>query len=530
MDISGKGGAIMMEEETFRRRLKRLSSLPCESKEQSPESNSLDSKRSPTGTETPESSGSEIEIQEIKGRKAKPAKNKAPKMPKFNKLIDVKTTLDEYVVTEFEYLRDEPLEISNNKKEKKMSFFSKVKSKQEDKTSYSLAKSVLTNKDERDSLVVNAPMTIEGFISKAQTSNPREMFRDNLKNVINERKTLHIGKDNIFDKSSSDLTKKEEIIEKNETSFHSDTQSKLHSFEKISKIQETSRSNTSEILEKSDPVTLPKELTPIKKISVNARNRPKTVRIMPTEADQAEDKRLKSYPSTSASSPVYMPREQVDTRSLMEHEAEESSANSYECSVDSKEEEENDRNLEELIDDHKIEENREACYSKHVKDMLEKEEKELFMVANADFKRKNTEELWENKKKMKIQAAASEKPKAASRTSVFSKADEDSDEETRFKLLRESMNIKNVRRNQESALIIDERSNDFLKLIEKPEITRSHKTMLNTECAKSSSTLSTSDSSGAHSYFKMKKTDTPEEISAKAPIRKRTNFLSLLKK
>ena len=528
-----------MEENTLHRKLKSLSSLSSDIEDQSSECDSLESKRSPSDTEIPESSVSELEIQKTKTKQTKPVKNKAPKLPKFNKLIDVNITLDEHPVTEFEYLRDEPLEITTNKKEKKMSFFRKVKGRQQDKSSYSLAKSVLTNKDERDSLVVDAPVKIEGFISKAYTSNPREMFRDNLKTVINERKTLHIDTYNIFDKSCTDLTKKEEIIENTETSFHPSTHSNIKNLEKPTKIQETFKVNPPDLMGKSDSLAIPKEFTPVKTAGNNSRDKPIKVRLMVSATDQVVDKNLKSYPSTTASSPVHFSREQAESRELIEDEIVEGTGGSNDYSVSSKEKEEEeggegegegDRNLEGLISRKRIDEDREAIYSKYVKDMLEKEGKELFGVVNADFKRKNTEEVWENKKKMKIGADTVVKTQGSSKANVFSKADEDSDEEARFKFLKECMSIKNVRRNQENTLILDEKSNDFLKLIEKPEITRSHKTMLNTECAKSNSTVSTSESSGAHSYFKIKQKDIPQEISVQAPSRRRGNLISLLKK
>jgi hypothetical protein len=48
----------------------------------------------------------------------------------------------------------------------------------------------LTNKNESDTLIVETPIKIEGFITKSHTLNPREIFRGQLKDIINEKKLI----------------------------------------------------------------------------------------------------------------------------------------------------------------------------------------------------------------------------------------------------------------------------------------------------------------------------------------------------
>lgn len=469
-----------MENEPIRRKLRRLSNIPIIEPEPVVEK---DSESSPKGSFIATSSESETSQQELlqkKPKKSKPVKNNAPKLLKFNKLIDIKTIIDEYSVAEFEYLRDMPLEISKNgAKAKKTSFISKVKTKPQDKSSYSLAKSVLTNTDERDSLIVNAPKKIEGFTVKQQSSDPRGIFRNNLRNVINERKTTHIGKDNIFNKTSTDLTAKDEIIERNEGFSVKSSAAPLE---------------TPEISEK---VLIPNVKT---------------------------EKKHRSYPSTSASSPIYMRKEESTAKDLMENEADDTSEEVYNGSLDS-DEDFHDKDLEDLINNQDLYENSEITYSKHIKDMLAKEVSDLNKVVNADFKRKNTEPMWQEEKVLKIQSFPEPLP---AKSNVFSKPGEDSDEEDRYKNLCISRDIKLLRKVHNSPILLDEKSADYLKLITKPEITHSFKTLLNTTYSNSIHLPSTSSRQAA--YSKKKLLEKPEILQSAYPVPHKSKLLTFLRK
>ena len=485
-----------MEEHSKFRRLKKLSETSIEIIESESENSLRDNEKNSDSMPNSENESSEPEISKNKTKKSKPAKNKAPKLQIFNKMLDLKAIPEDFSVTEFEYLRDAPLEITSKKqKVKKTSFLNKATKKTQDKSSYSLAKSVLTNKSENDTLIVNAPIKIDGFFTKVQTLNPREIFRDKLKTEINERKTTHIGNDYIFDKSISDLTSKEEIIEKYDTSAN-----KQVKIDEIIKLDSNENSKKIEILRENE-----------KKITKNENNK---------------EKKIKSYPSTSASSPIYEPRENSRSNKFIENEAEESGNEVVERSED--ELDNSEQILEDLIDDKKIKENREETYSKHVKEMLEKEYKELNMVVNGNFKRRNPEESLLGKKTQKIQ----ETMKLIKKPQVFSKAAEgsESDEDLKFKYLNEARNIRNIRNTYENNIIIDEKSNDYLKLIEKPEIMRCHKTLLNLESSKSNSIPLNNDPKGGISYFKVMKPENTIESLSKGKIKNKSKLLSLLRK
>ena len=395
-----------------------------------------------------------------KSKKPKPSKNKAPKLPVFNKLLDLKSHPDDFQVTEFEYLRNAPLELSNQpKKEKKLSFLHKVTNKKQDKTTYSLAKSVLTNKNESDTLIVETPIKIEGFITKSHTLNPREIFRGQLKDIINEKKTNHIQNSEIFEKPITDFVIKDEVCEKN---------SVVH--------------------------------------------------------DNPEEKRLKSYPSTSASSPVYVRKEKPQLNPFIEAEAVESGSE-HGNSKDSAEEN-NENTVKDLIDDTKIEENKEEAYAKHLRDMVEKEYKELNMVVNGSFKRKNEEENWKSRKIIKTEETA----KIQTNPSVFSRIEDEFDEEERFNFLNQVRNIKNIRNKQEKTIVLDEQSTDYLKLIEKPEQTRLQKTLLNSDSSKSNSLVFASDSHGQNAFFKIKKEIKTEPKFESSIFKPKNKLLSFIKK
>jgi hypothetical protein len=465
-----------MENQPKHRRLKKLSDIDDFVNENHPEKD-LQTQVTGSDTEsknserpkTPEEYLSEPEAPKNKSKKRKATKNKGPKLHTFNKLIDIKPAIEDNTVVDFEYLRDAPLEIIKNpEKTKKVSFFSKVSNKKQDKSTYSLAKSVLTNIDSQDTLIVNAPVKIEGFITKTQTINPREVFRDKLKNVINERKTNHIDNSEIFEKSSTDFPLKEESTQKN-------------------------LSNS--ILKEENP---PKPI----------------IKLLPTEKiltiqDANAEKTLKSYPSTSASSPVYVSRPKTISSKYLDVEAEDSQDQK------SFSEEEPDKNLEGLIDDTIIEEKKDLLYSMHIKDMLNKEYSNLNKVANADFKRKHIQDTPKYEKKVK----GNEIQAPTEKISVFSKNEDDFDEEARFKFLNEARCIKNIRNLQEKGIILDEDSTDYLKLIDKPENKRCAKTFLNSEYSRNAITTLNTDSFGASSYFKPKKQETTTNQTLQNPKR-----------
>lgn len=359
----------------------------------------------PNHSPIPSSSESEESLSEPHTKKPD-KKNKAPKLKKFNKLIDIAGFQDDYSVEEFEYLRDQPLDLDQTSKPTKKILNQTIFKDTSYKASNTLVKSVLTNRDKRDSLIIKDPK-VSGFFSKNSSQNSREVFREELRSQINLRKTNHIDNDGIFDKPATDFEKKEKVF---------------------SDVSVGSAECKGEEMKSSE----------------NSKN------IMSGA----------SFFSTNNSSPTQLPRENKQTCKFVEGEAEESG---NEFSSDTNEDEE-EGFLKELICDEPVD--TDSNYEKHVKDMLEKEEKELKMVVNAEFKRKKIDEkISQVSKKLRLS------PNPPIKMSVFSKPQEDFDEDSRIAAMKHLRGIKNFTKHQKTSLIVDEKSNDYLKLLQKPEPT-----------------------------------------------------------
>ena len=82
-----------------------------------------------------------------------------------------------------------------------------------------------------------------------------------------------------------------------------------------------------------------------------------------------------------------------------------------------------------------------------------------------------------------------------------------------------------MRKLAEGHEIIDEKSTDYLKLMEKPENTRCVKTLLNIDYTKSSSLLKNSEVAG-NPFFKVSKNQKAEENpKPKAPVKPKNNLI-----
>ncbi|CAG9317749.1 unnamed protein product [Blepharisma stoltei] len=141
-----------------------------------------------------------------KTSKKKAPKIHVPKLIKFNKLID-DIAIPEEPIREYQFLRNEPLILP--KKEKNSldlnEILLKCQKEKQDKGSYYLAKNVLTDADNKDNFVIEAPERVEGFISKKISIDPREIMREKLKNAANERKTSNISNEMLFNKPKTEL-------------------------------------------------------------------------------------------------------------------------------------------------------------------------------------------------------------------------------------------------------------------------------------------------------------------------------------
>ncbi|OMJ95316.1 hypothetical protein SteCoe_1376 [Stentor coeruleus] len=515
-----------MEEYEKPRRLKRLSEISGSIDDKSNKSSSESEDLSEIISISSESEDSGSKSPKAKTKKPKVVKNKAPKLPKFNKLLDLNTNADDFEVEVFEDLRDAPLELHPKAgKMKKNSFLKKVQTKK-DETSYNLAKSVMINKNSQDTLIVDNPVCIQGFITKNVTHNPREIFRDNLKNVINERKTTHLDNHEIFDKTVTDFPIKEDSMSKK------DEENTKKNDENCKKLDESNKKFL-ESAAKENQFLIPDDKSDSKSSSLQKNYKIETSKLETQYDHQDPELNLntnsnqtiknKSYPSTSASSPVYVPRERQVISLFIDEEAEKS-GDDHSQDTD---EAEHDKNLEGLIDDSELDDyNKNANYSKHIKEMLEKEREELKLVANAEFKRRMPPPKFESIKRKKLPV----KDEIPKKNQVFSKDDDDSDEEERFKLLKEMREIRSMRNLETKTLIIDERSNDFLKLIERSEAPRAVKTFLNSANAKSLQNPFSNESYTSNPFFKINKVEkNVGKNDAKQSVRARPKLLNVLR-
>lgn len=148
--------------------------------------------------------------------KKKINKIKLPKLVTFNEMID-NNPHDDDTITEYEFLRDKPLDIPKRAKQNFdiEKLIEKCKKEKQDKVSYLLAKNVLTESDPDNLFVIEAPEKLEGFITKKPALDPREKLREKFKKFANDKRTEKVSQDMIFCKSKTELNGKDtEILKK----------------------------------------------------------------------------------------------------------------------------------------------------------------------------------------------------------------------------------------------------------------------------------------------------------------------------
>ena len=395
-------------------------------------------------------------------KKKQDKKIKVPKLKTFNKLLDLSTMNDDYSVEEFEFLRDQPLELESSRPNKKL-LDQKVFKDDSNKASYSLAKSVLTNKDEADNLVVNNPLKVTGFISKSVSQSSREVFREGLRSQINSRKTGHIDNEGIFFKPATDFDKRDEkqVIIINELSLGSakSTESK----EEPLKANDFSSLGLAVSTRTSSPVfTAREEVQNNEKTYKTKEKSQSSVKPLQGLHEPEPNRQDSSFKSSKSFN-------QPASSDFLEFEADKSGEDHSSDTIEDCSEE----YLKSLIDDSYLP--KDNNYTKHVQDLLQKESKEL---QNAEFRSKQASlppaPITRPKKKL---AFTSPSPKL-SQGKVFSKPEEDFDEDSRLASLNQLKKIHNFGSKTQKFPILDERSTDYLKLFEKPEAMRSSKSLL----------------------------------------------------
>lgn len=420
------------------------------------------------------------ESQNANEKKKQDKKVKVPKLKTFNKLLDLSTMNDDYSVEEFEFLRDQPLELDSSRPNKKQ-LDQKVFKDDSNKASYSLAKSVITNKDEADNLVVNNPLKVTGFISKNISQSSREVFREGLRSQINSRKTGHIDNEGLFFKPATDFDKRDEkqVIIINDLSLSSAKSTES----KEDPSRPTDFSNIPQI-------SAPKASSPV----FTSKEEPQITSKIPQNSQNLENP-LK--PQQSAKESSIKPQSQVPTSNFLEYEADISGEDHSSDTIEDCSEE----YLKSLIDDSYLP--KDNNYTKHVQDLLEKESKEIQKVINAEFKSKQTSlTLAPSTRPRKKVPFTSPSPKLP-QLKVFSKAEDDFDEDSRLASMNQLKKIHNFGYKSQKFPILDEKSTDYLKLFEKPDPLRSSKSLL---CSSLSQNRTSASSSSIQSINQNEKT------------------------
>lgn len=395
------------------------------------------------------------------------------------------------------------------------SFFDKIKSNKIEKTNIILAKGILTDNSLHESLEITAPLQLEGFTLKKQTSNPRDLLRESLKTEINLRKTTHITPDSIFSKSITELPGKKSKKAEEEDSDYIPEENEVFEaleLEKIIKLEEDSKSSSysSEVSETAsqkdaemDLAMNPTDLTE-DKIDLDS-----NFQLENLCSESVSSKETVSVPLSGLATPKVFSKSSK-TNKFIENEAEIGSDHEEHddlikpCRDSHSEKEEDDCELEDLIDRTQIDDNEENRFNKHLSDLIQQDKIQINQVINAEFKRnrKNLDFFNESSnilsKKQKL--LEEKKDLLAERESrgffkgfdmKNQRQEMDEEEFDKFKVLKGSQELKFIRNQFSPKIVLDEQSLSYLSLISNPE---------NTLCAKS--LLSDSDKSNSIRVFK----------------------------
>ncbi|OMJ86243.1 hypothetical protein SteCoe_12308 [Stentor coeruleus] len=441
----------------------------------------------------------------------------------FNKLIDIKK--DSFIETGESYDLDE-IEITVTPKEKvfNCSFMDRFKNNKIDKPNHTLAKGVLTDSSIYESLEIQAPKKLEGFFMRKPQITPRDILRESLKNEINKRKTTHINTECIFAKMPTDLPGK--LIKKAQDDGESDyipednEETEALEMEKIIRLEEGEESKDSEESDKSEKsqdtdMETESESTETENKNPHLDDSNKNMDIDDNPLEDSQNDSItvasetipdtKLHPpilnsifstTTNASQPfvnfIKKPKNKfIDEEAELgsDHEEHDDLIKNIRDS-DLEISEELDKDLEEIIDRDKVDDDEEMRYGKHLDQLMKDDDENIKKVVNAEFRRQRKDlDLIENglgimSKKDKL--LEERKSLLAQRgTQVFSQNSKginpeemDDEELDRYKALKGSQELKFIRNQFSSKVMLDDKSLSIFNLISKPENSIASKSML----------------------------------------------------
>lgn len=480
-------------------------------------------------TPDPKELNSDSDSQEISlpmKRKKSYKKVSAVPLKTFNKLIDIKK--DAFIETgESNDLDDVEITVTPKEKVLNSSFLDRFKNSKIGKPNHTLAKGILTDSSMHESLEIQAPRKLEGFFMRKLQITPRDILRESLKNEINKRKTSHINTECMFTKMSTELPgklfKKAEEHEESDYIPEDNEESEALEMEKMIRLEEGEESKDSEKSDKSEKsqdtdMETESESTETenKDLLLDDSNKNMEIDDNPLEDSQNDSLTVASetIPDTKPHPPVlnsiftttdnspslptfFINPTTKPKNKFIDEEAElgsdhEEHDNLIKNIRDSDEEisEELDKDLEEMIDRSKVDDDEDMRYGKHLDQLMKDDDEKIKKVVNAEFRRQRKDIAFiENgagimSKKDKL--LDERKNLLAQRgTQVFSQVSKgfdveemDDEEFDKYKALRSSQELKFIRNQFSSKVVLDDRSLSILNLISKPENSVASKSML----------------------------------------------------
>ena len=465
----------------------------------------------------------------------------------FNKLVEIKQDSFIDVGGAKEIGSDEEITVSPKRKTINNSFFDKIKLNKSDKFNFTLAKAILTDTSQHESLEITAPTRLDGFVLKKKTTNPRELLRESLKSEINQRKTTHIDNEIIFSKTISDLPGKlSQKEEDNESDYipEDNEESEALEMEKIIKLEEGSEDNSDKNEASDSEENSEEELSPEKDIEmktttedielipeesklVEEQANPEENQAMDIDEDSSSDlsasssnessssteskgselvkgdklSEIKTFTaiSTTDNSPAILQvfSSKIKASKFIDTEAEVGSDHEEHDDLiknlkDSDiEDMEDGKDLEELIDRNHVDDDEEMRMNKHMQHLIQDDELQMNKVINADFRRQRkdidfidaTNNIMSKKQKLleekKTLLANREKNIFSRDLEEIHETEEMDDEEyNKFRMLQGSQQLKFIRNQFDSKIILDDQSLSYLSLITKPDNTIGSKSLL----------------------------------------------------
>ena len=496
-------------------------------------------------------------------RKKKSArKAQAPALPKFNRLLGGNATLcteNASEVVETEFLRNAPLQLPQRRTALGLdSFLSKLN--RSDSADSPLLKSLLTT---HDSLQLEASGSVGRLQVRRETSDPRTLLLQTLKQNASDRKTQHYSTEQLLQKSVTELEVKKANVEDDADSDylpeHQEEEEEAQRLQwaidleegvqpaKSDTEEEHSAAESGKVVEEEQPATesenhseaeLSEEESEDSDTESSTSEEPElSEEPLPQTKDLGE---LSIEPQTAASSMEPQPRPKRNR--FIEEEAELGSENEahddlglmasdMDCSDD-------DAELPELIDNAAVEDGDIA--GKMVQDQQLQDQRELHQVIAGQFrKRRNVTDYLDGDvttKKQRLVGAQEEEellPWQGGHTRELAVGEElDEEDASRLHLLQENSRLKSFRRGlDQQTAILDDESQHYLSMMRAPSFASSTRSLL-LDSDKSNSidrVFRDSSNSAANSRAYVFRSCLPEPAPAAVKSKRGRSLLSLLK-